>query len=159
MSVVAASVHDAFVLRSELEAGLLVDRQRVEVCPQGYPWGFAVLMASRDFGDDACLSHSAPIGDTETVELLADLGRRARLAKRELGITMKIPSKVYESFDESRVFHDYRAPTSCRSRMVPSRSSSSLKSIAGVTISDKGLIIGWVSTPSTRGCSKVCSAK
>ena len=87
VDVVAAGVADPLGPRRERQAGLLADRQGVEVGPQRDPAGG---LRGADVGDETGAAQPAH-GDAGPLEPRGDDARRAHLAAPQLGVLVQVP--------------------------------------------------------------------
>ena len=88
MPVVAARVHDAGSLGRELEAGLLLDRQRVDVRPERER---RTGPAGAEVRDDARLRRPLELDALRAADQLEEERRRLVLLERQFGMCVQIP--------------------------------------------------------------------
>ncbi len=96
--IVATSVHDAVVGRSERQPGLLLNGQGIDVGPQGH--GRKGIGAGQ-IGNHP-RSHQTPMGDSQLVQRRADALGSPVLLPAQLGILMQVAA------DRDHALHDRR---------------------------------------------------
>ncbi len=87
MHVVPAGVHDAAVAGGEVQAGRLLDRQRVDVAPDRHR---AAFLPAADPSHDSGSHHPPDIGSSERFQLGLQPGRGPFLFPGQLRIAVQV---------------------------------------------------------------------
>src|SRR5471030_1766987 len=135
MHVVPARVHDAVVLRRELEAGRLGDRQRVDITAQRDHGRLRAAAAHARHQSRA--RNAADIRNSRVLQHALEFFLRARLVPRELGMAVQIAPQFREQpalvgFESELRFSFAHARSSAvRTVSAATRSTSSSTPIPG----------------------------
>lgn len=123
MAVVAAGMHAALVDAGELLAGLLGDRQGVDVGAQQDAAARRAILAVGIGRGAAKRRHQARlertlVGDIHGVELVGDVGSRALLGKAQLRVLMEVPALLDDiGFKLGGDILDGRGDVVCRANL------------------------------------------
>ena len=109
MGVVAAGMHAALMLGGVGNAGILLNRQRVDVRTQQHR---LAGLSALDLANDAGVLLILLIGDAQPVQLGGDIGLGLRQIKAYLGDLVQVPAKRDDVILEFLTFfpHDLIPP-------------------------------------------------